>query len=151
MLHLTFNISCFIACLCAHLPSSSENMHLPLMGFLPLGDGNVDSSLQVPSRLAYEQLKSSVVDSTPARSPYFAAWIFLSQSQNHSSVDGIFFTSKQPWSNSVAEIFPTERLKVCSTVDGTTPTRKQYRRLTKSLTGQTNNTSDRDQHSEVAW
>ena len=33
MLHLTFNIRCSIACLCMHLPSSPESLHLPLMGF----------------------------------------------------------------------------------------------------------------------
>jgi len=70
MMHLIFNIRCPIACLCTHHPSSPESLHLPLMGFTPLGDGNTDSSLQA----------LSIVDFTPTQNPYSTIRISSSQS-----------------------------------------------------------------------
>ena len=49
------------------LYSEAKCLHIPLMGFFPLGDGNARASLRVHSQLAYGQSKPSAVGFLPLR------------------------------------------------------------------------------------
>ena len=59
------------ACVCILFPPP-KSAH----GISPLENSNTYSSLRASSRLAYGQLKPSIVGSTPNRSSYYAAVVF---------------------------------------------------------------------------
>jgi len=173
MLHITFNLSYSIACLCTHHPSfpyysgiytwdsfplSSVKHKRQPMSFNPssahpIGIYTSSSSLYRLQTINSSSRTPSVVDSILTRSPYSAVGIPPSQSILFTSpLMGRTPTPKQPWTQLHCRNFPHSDARILQiSLMGLPITWKQCRKLIKSLPRQTDHADDKDQHSEEAW